>query len=167
MDEVGQFPDDGYITFLDKIFWNLSNLGVKVASYELDHICYRVSSEERYEDLKEKLAEDNILLGESMINQRRISNYLLKKPLTYKSREIEVLELPAPKKHSNYKEGFEHVEFVVDESLETFKLRYAHLDFDESGFQKDRNRDLRLKFDGISVKFHEQSLKEVIRNEKS
>ena len=64
-----------------------------------------------------------------------------------------------------YKKGWEHVEFVIDENLDDFLIKNSHLDFDKKGFSKKLNRDLRRKYDGGSVKFHEQSLEEVIRLE--
>jgi hypothetical protein len=43
--------------FLDNIFENMKTDGIDVSSYELDHICYKVETDERYQELKEALHE--------------------------------------------------------------------------------------------------------------
>jgi predicted metalloenzyme YecM len=87
-------------------------------------------------------------------------------PINYKNRNIQILELPAPKLQSFYKEGFEHVEFVVTYPLETFLSKYKNVDFDLSGYGKRINRDIRLRMGSNSVKFHEQALVKIIEKER-
>ena len=87
----------------------------------------------------------------------------MSEPLIYKNRKIWVLELPSPKAGSSYSEGFEHVEFVVKESLDVFVQTHKHLLFDTKGFFKKVNRDVRRQYACGSVKFHEHSLEYVIR----
>ena len=49
--------------FLDETFKELHNDGFDVSGYELDHICYRVETMERYEEIKSLL---DILNHESL-----------------------------------------------------------------------------------------------------
>jgi len=158
---------EDYREFLDKIFHGLQELEIEVSDYELDHICYRVSSRERYDYLKENLAHQHTMLSESMIYGRPIANFLLAEPMVYKKRKIRIFELPAPKPFSNYREGFEHVEFVVKGSLENFLGQYSSLNLDLSGFNKTINRDVRISLGNAKVKFHENSLLEIINQESS
>jgi predicted metalloenzyme YecM len=151
-----------YEIFLDEIFLGLQKIKVDVDNFELDHICYRVDSIERYDSLAQKLKRKHTLLAESNVNGRPISNFLLNRPIIYKSREISVLEVPSPKKGTNYQEGYEHVEFVIDGDLEDFIKNNPDVDFDLKGFYKPINRDARVSFGPISVKFHEQTLREII-----
>lgn len=153
-------------TFLKLIFENLQIDGFEISDYFLDHICYRTESAEHYNSLKINLLKENQLLVESQINGRDISVFKLKIPIDFLGRKIPLLELPAPKAGSIYPKGWEHVEFVINENLDSFLEKNARLDFDKKGFSKKTNRDLRRKYEGASVKFHEQSLEEVIRNEK-
>ncbi|HFA47985.1 MAG TPA: hypothetical protein ENJ95_03085 [Bacteroidetes bacterium] len=81
----------------------------------------------------------------------------------YKNREIYLLELPSPKKGSHYPAGFEHVEFVINTSLEKFIAAHPNIDFDKKGMSKKTNPDVRVKFAGFSVKFHLHNLEYVIR----
>ncbi|WP_143473300.1 VOC family protein [Flavilitoribacter nigricans] len=152
-------------SFLDQLFSVLANDGIDVSNYELDHICYRVADHERYEDLKTNLAGIGHLLGENLIGGRPIASFRLREPIRYQEREIYVLELPAPKAGSPYPEGFEHVEFVIDQPLEDFVARFPALPFKTHGLAKAINADVQLSYDGFGVKFHRQSLEEVIRQE--
>lgn len=151
--------------FLRRLFAALQADGVDVSAFELDHLCYRVESLERYAALKDTLSEQAVLLGEHPIGGRPIASYRMHRPFRYEARAIHVLELPAPKAGSPYPEGFEHAEFVVHEAPETFADRYPQLAWDHSAAHKARNADVRLNYAGFSVKFHQRSLAEVIAEE--
>ena len=163
MKSVQQLLGDPSI-FLQNISDQLEAKKINVTDYELDHICYRVSSLDRYHELKKTLNEFGDLLIESKINGRAISTFRLNNSIGFKGREIWCLELPAPKSGSNYQEGFEHVEFVISEPLEDFLLRFPNIDFDLKGLSKKVNSDVRIKFGDLSVKFHRQSLEYVIKH---
>ncbi len=148
--------------FLDRLFARLSANEIQVDHLEMDHICYRVASQERYDELKGALEQEADLLAESMIKGRPICTFKLQKPIFYKNRQIEVFELPAPKPSKPYKEGYEHVEFVLKEDFDTFMAKYPDIQFDESGRDKKYNADIRIQFPDCSVKFHRHSLEYVI-----
>ncbi len=149
--------------FLVHIFQYLSTKGINVANYELDHICYRVETEERYQQLKKELSDLGELLIESQIGGRAIASIKLDQPIIYKNRAIAVVELPAPKKGSFYKEGFEHVEFVIDVPFDNFMAAHPHLDFITKDLKKSVNQGITLKETDFSVKFHHHTLEYVIR----
>ncbi len=153
--------------FLSKIFNDLKSVEIDISNYFLDHICYRVETQKKYRTLKSTLEKENQLLIESEINGRNISVFKLKNPIKFEGRSIPLLELPAPKTGSHYTDGWEHIEFVIDESLDLFLEKNQNLTFDKKGFSKPINRDIRLKLGKLSVKFHEMSLEEVIQIEKS
>lgn len=151
------------LPFLEKLFHQLAKDGIAVSDYEMDHICYRVASESRYEALKQQLLGMSSLLGETMIGGRPIATFRLAAPIRFRDREVWVLELPAPKPGSPYPEGYEHVEFVIDGSFEDFMGRYPQLTFQTKAMQKPVNADIQLEYDGFGVKFHRQSLEYVIK----
>lgn len=154
----------GAITpFLDKIFAALQKDRIDVTDYELDHLCYRVASIERYETCKQLLLQKGILLTESIIGNRPIATFKLSTPIIYQGRTISCLELPSPKAGSFYPEGFEHVEFVIDEDFEKFMTRYYHLSFKTKAITKAVNPDISRQYDGFSVKFHHHPLEYVIQ----
>ena len=148
--------------FLEQLFNALSDDGIDVSAFELDHLCYRVETMERYAELKDKLLDEGSLLGEHQIGGRPIATVRLRNPLIFQNRSIAVIELPAPKPGSAYQEGFEHAEFVVNMDPTEFAARYPALDWDLSGAHKPVNADVRRSYDGFSMKFHRQSLEEVI-----
>jgi len=150
---------------LDQIFQGLAEIELPVEHLEMDHLCYRVESLERYYEIKRDLEQEHRVLGESEIGGRPIVNFLLARPLSYGNRLIKVLELPAPKPTSSYKEGYEHVEFVTNQSLEAFIAKHQHIKFDLSGLGKKRNREVRLSLGSVNVKFHEESLLKIIKEE--
>ena len=149
--------------FLDQVFIHLDHSAIDVSSFELDHICYRVETLDLYHDLKTQLQELGTTLTESNINSRPIFTVKLFQPIVYKNRKIYCLELPSPKPGSFYKEGWEHVEFVIEDTLEAFLESYPKVSFDQKGLTKKVNADLKIQFPGCSVKFHEQSLEYVIK----
>lgn len=158
--------DSSLAGFLDKVFDALSDDGINVVACELDHVCWRVESEESYAKWKEILNKKGNLLSEAIIAQRPISTFRLHKPLHYLGREIQLVELPAPGK-KQYAEGWEHAEFVIQESFQDFMDRNEEVQFDTSSMLKAVNPDVKRIYGGFSVKFHQQSLDKVIAYELS
>ncbi len=152
-----------YTAFLDKVFSLLERDKIDVSNYELDHICYRVETEERYEGIKKIFLEESELLSEIIIGGRMISTFKLKVPLLYHNREMTVIEIPAPKGNSAYSEGLEHIEFVIDKSFEDFKQMYPDIKFKTDAESKDINPDTQIKYKNCSVKFHHNTLEYVIK----
>ncbi len=154
--------------FLDTLFECLASSGLELDDLQMDHICYRVEQLEEYVKVKDLINAHGMLLTESNINGRSIACFKLDDPILFRSYELSVLELPSPKLTRPYKSGYEHVEFVVNCSLEEFIESYPNINWDLSGMKKSINRDVRIRFDGdFSVKFHEQSLEAVIKIEKN
>lgn len=152
-----------YTSFLDKVFRLLEKDKIDVSSYELDHICYRVESQERYNFVKNIFLEESKLLSEVLIWGRMISTFKLAHPLIYKNREIFVIEIPEPKENNFYPEWLEHIEFVIDKSFEDFKKMYQDISFDSRAEWKEINPDIQLRYENCSVKFHHNSLEYVIK----
>ena len=153
--------------FLTKTTIYLKAKSLNINDLYIDHICYRVETNERYSELKNELLKNNELLVESKINGRNICVFKLKQPIKFQHWEIPLLELPSPKSRSHYEEGWEHIECVTNEPLEIFIKNHPHLNFDLKGLSKPLNREIRLKMGKFSVKFHEMSLEEVISIEKN
>ena len=149
--------------FLDRLFAALEKAKVGVSNYELDHLCYRVESRERYEELKAALSTLGKLLSEKEIGGRPIATFKLKEPILYQGRRIWCLEIPSPKPGSPYPEGYEHAEFVIHQCFPDFMGQHPTADFDTMALGKRINPEVRLQFEGFSVKFHRQSLEYVIR----
>lgn len=152
--------------FLDKVLTALADDGIDVSDSEMDHICYRVETQERYEAVKDELSELGELLSEAVINGRPIATFKLAEPIVYKDREIYCVEVPSPKKNYKYPEGLEHAEFVIGESFGYFIATHPKVKFDAKDIAKANNPDIKIEYKGFSVKFHRESLEEVIKHEK-
>lgn len=133
--------------------------------WQIDHICYRVESLERYEELKQHLGNLGTQVIESPVQGRPIATFKLNHPFFFMDRQIDVLELPAPKAGKIVKDGFEHIEVVVDQTFSEIQSSYPKVTFKESGLKKDFNPELAMKLDGVVIKFHHQSLESVINLE--
>ncbi|MCP4912797.1 MAG: DUF4269 domain-containing protein [Oligoflexia bacterium] len=153
--------------FLDKIFTHLNQNQVEIGHWEIDHLCYRTSSQENYE-LSKKLFEGlGRCLIESEVNGRLIATYKLEKAIHYKNWVIDLVEVPAPKPNKETVEGFEHIEVVIDEPFSVLQEKYQHLQLGTKGMSKDLNPELEIEFDDCAIKFHHQSLEQVINIEKN
>jgi predicted metalloenzyme YecM len=153
-------------TFLDSLFENLENDGIEVDQFEMDHICYRVETNEDFHKKKEEWASFTSLFHESIIGARPIAILKLNKPWEYRGRSIQFIELPAPKPNRFYPEGFEHAEFVIDSSFKTFLLKYEKFEFNKKGMSKTLNADVKRMYEQLSVKFHKLAIDKVIALEK-
>lgn len=153
------------VPFIENVLLNIEKISVNVSNYELDHVCYRVETQERYAELKKALFDYGELLTEAKVGDRLISTFKLKNPIIYQNRKIWCFELPSPKKGSYYKEGYEHVEFVIDSNFEDFMQKYSGINFDTHSMTKKINPDISINFDNCSAKFHLASLENVIKNQ--
>lgn len=107
--------------------------------------------------------EYGTLLVENKIGGRAISTFKLHEPIIFGERKIWCIELPSPKEGSFYPEDYEHVEFVIDKDFDTFMKSYPQIHFNTKALSKEINADIRIKYDGFSVKFHHNTLEYVIK----
>lgn len=156
------------IDFLKKLFLSLDKLQIDIAPHwDIDHLCYRVDSLKRYEELKNSFLSFGKLLIESDVNGRPIATFKLNSPIVFKNWPIDVVELPAPKPSKPTKEGFEHVEVVCDLSFNELEEKYKHLQLDLGGLNKEFNQEFEIVLGERNLKFHHMSLESVIRVEEN
>ena len=160
-----------------------------VANLEADHVCWRTETTESYQSLVSALKAypESSLLIESLIGGRPIATFKLNEGISYKGRKVSILEIPSPKEGSPYKEGLEHVEFVIGESsdhslhtpinntahetaLEKIMSEHSDIEWNTKASSKKVNPDVSLKlslssFGTCSVKFHLLPLEKVIEYE--
>jgi len=155
-----------YEAFVNNVNRGLEACGIDRSELAMmDHICYRVETNERYVEMMRELGGRAVLLGETEISGRMIATFELADPLEAGGWQIPYVELPQPKDSSPYPEGLEHVELVTVRSLAQFEAMHPDLPFSHAGMEKKINPELGLKHQGISVKFHEQPLDAVVRIE--
>lgn len=154
------------IKFSLKILERLKEVGLEDQFSSIDHICYRVKTIEDYEKWKGYLRAQGQLLSEAYINGRPIASFKLHNELIVTSfYKINVIELPAPKPGRECQEGFEHIELVSTSSLENLIEKFSTIKFNTDNFSAVVNRDISLSFEEGLVKFHEESLEDIIKKE--
>lgn len=152
--------------FLQRLAVELARIKLDLSAYELDHLCFRVETMEEYRSWKAQLILEGKLLHEAMIGGRPISTFRLNRSIADASRSVEIIELPSPKKGTNYTTGFEHAEFVIEGDLNAFADHYQKLNFDRSGLDKAHNPEIKLVLTPkMSVKFHSCSLANLVKAE--
>jgi predicted metalloenzyme YecM len=156
-----------YHTFLKQILQEIVDEGFDLSDFsQMDHMCYRVPSLERYELKKQELAQVSKLLGEAQINGRPIAVFRLNKPIYYDNWRIDTVELPAPKEGVKVDEGLEHVELVLFDAKEEFLKKYAGKQFEMQSADRGINPEIGFRLPTYTVKFHLLSLPTVVYLEK-
>eukprot|EP00440_Ansanella_granifera_P024517 gb/GFBE01026627.1/.p1 GENE.gb/GFBE01026627.1/~~gb/GFBE01026627.1/.p1 ORF type:complete len:204 (+),score=32.63 gb/GFBE01026627.1/:1-612(+) len=156
--------------------------GADLPAWEMDHICYRVETDEQYQSTKSALLGlGGALLIESLIGGRPISIIQLREPIVHNGVTVRCIELPSPKEGSFYRTGLEHAEMVVGQPsdgcvsskvrLEEFMRSYPGCSFDTRAIGKEINADVSLgwkdeMFGKMSCKFHLRPIYEVVEYEK-
>lgn len=158
MAELAEIIGD-YPTFLDDILARVEAAKFEMSDFtQLDHMCYRTTSMENYQDKKAQLAAVGRLLTETMINERPISTFRLREPVLHGRWRIDAIELPAPKQGSEYTEGLEHIELVLYDDIPTFLEKYEGKPFELQAADRGINPEVGLKLGEYTVKFHLLSL---------
>lgn len=154
--------------FLNKLA-NIVNLDQFLKPYDdIDHICFRVSTDQEYFDAKESLLKISHFLIETLVNGRLISTFKLHNPIIFLDRFIDLIELPAPKINKIPEVGFEHIEIVTSSALIDLKTNFPHLVWNTSGLGKSFNPEIETTFSKqMNIKFHNLSLESVINIEKN
>jgi len=153
-------------SFLERSFAELKRKSIALDKHwHIDHLCFRTSTQENYLSTKKQFEGLSKLLIESEVNGRLISTFKLEDPILFHEWEIDLIEVPAPKKGKIVADGFEHFEVVCDLTFDDIKNRYSRCKFDESGLAKNLNQELEIIFDGFALKFHPLSLESVINLE--
>ena len=158
---------NSYSQFLDKLFIKIKNSGINVNNFELDHIAYRPSSSELYEQKKLDLNNYGEMISEIEESGRKISIFKLTNPLIFNNFSIQYFELMGPKELNKYKDGYQHIEFVIDSTLEIFITKYSNLTFNTAHIDGKINPSIELEFDDkTSVEFHLKNIGEVVKLQK-
>ena len=136
--------------------------------WDIDHLCFRTSTNERYQAVCKAMSQIGMCLSETCVNGRMIACFRIAMGFEFRGRTIDLIEVPAPKEGKHTAEGFEHIEVVVDCSFSTLESKFSpelKSRVRRPGLQKRFNPEVEISFGDISVKFHHQSLSQVIECE--
>lgn len=152
--------------FFRELNTELLNMGIDLRGKHVDHLCYRVSTDAEYQEVKTQLCLQSELLGEAMIAGRPIATFRMNEPFCVDGFSIPLLELPAPKSNSPYSTGFEHAEVVLKESFESIEKKYPHCRFEQNG-RKNLNPELEVVTPAGKLKFHHHPLDRILQIEQA
>ena len=182
-----QLGGETIVSFLEELFGNIERACIPIDTFQIDHICWRCDRVEEYIRVgKAFLSNEGFesdLLVEGMIGGRPIATFKLMDPIVVihngNPKEIECVEIPAPKAGSPYASGWEHIELVIgtsaskpDDDTEVFAFRDSYPKLAWATAAKDCNTDVSLSFPAKKylqktvVKFHACPLSTVIAYEK-
>lgn len=153
-----------YQAFLEEILQEVTDEGFDLTDFvQMDHMCYRVPSLERYKAKKKELANVGKLLGENQVNGRPIATFRLYEAAKVNGWRVDALELPAPKADAPTREGLEHVEFVLYDDIASFLTKYSDKQFNMNAADRGVNPEIGYRLpSGRGVKFHLLNLPTVI-----
>ena len=167
MDKLGEVIGD-YSTFLKEVVKRVENAGFDMADFsQCDHMGYRTTSLDQYEDKKRQLSGCAKPIGENVVNDRPIMSLRLNQPVFSGNWRIDTLELIAPRPGHPKPEGLDHIEFVLFDGIETFLEKYKDKKFILDSADRGVNPEIGFELgDGLKVKFHILSLPAVVYIEK-
>ncbi|HCH01635.1 MAG TPA: VOC family protein [Vibrio sp.] len=165
-------------------------LGIETQSLVADHIAMRINDLEVAKNAHQQWLTQGRQISNAMINGRPIIVIEFDKPVKVENHNIECLELPYPSDKTYPNEGWEHVEFVVpsfaktaQEFVEEVKAVFPQLaanwdSLAEKGVkvklsspqgegERLANPTVAFKKNGVCIKLHPHTLKEVIASEQA
>lgn len=152
-----------YTKFLDDLLDLVVKAGFDLKDFvQIDHICYRATSDQNYAEKKQDFEQELNFLGEIKVAGRLISTFRLSSPIIHGQWRIDAVELAAPKAGRDYKEGLEHAEFVLYDDFSTFLKKYEGKPFDMKAADRGINPEIKLQLGDYSVKFHLLNLPTVV-----
>ncbi|MFA5895134.1 MAG: VOC family protein [Candidatus Shapirobacteria bacterium] len=156
-----------YKKFLDLVFLNLVDSRIDVSSFEIDHIAYRATSLQSYNDISTRLSKLMDRANQKVIRNRNVDMYLFKEPLEYRDNKIKYLEIMAPAEGDKFKEGLEHAEFFLKKlDLHDFIKKHNQFEWNTNSIDREIGADVGLLFEnGANAKFKNQSMAEIIEEE--
>lgn len=151
------------LEFLSLLFNDLERHQIHLEPHwDIDHLCYRAPTEQKYQELKNMFLAFSDLLAETPVNGRMIATFQLHTPIPFRDWVIDLIELPAPKPGKSTPEGFEHIEVVCDTPFSELQSKHGHLNLDLGGLKKPFNQELEIVLGERNIKFHHLSLQSVI-----
>ncbi len=176
-------------SFLSKIQQLMDLLHIDLTNHALDHIALRINEFNLAKLAHQAWLNEGREISNTKINGRPIIVIAFNQPLMVKTWLIECLELPYPAQGKHYPEqSWEHVEFVVsstaqtaEEYLRDVKIQFPELDnqweeLESRGIkvklsspkgegERLNNPTIAFKWQGVCIKLHPHTLKQVIESE--
>jgi hypothetical protein len=147
--------------FISSAFAHMEESGIDPAEYPLTHLCYRVATLEEYEAKKEALSQLGEPIQEFEAEGRPYMTFKLHQPIAFGDHKVDLIALPAPKAGKAYQTGLQHVAFLTDMPLPDLLKKYPDVQFDTLEVDRPVHKELKIHFDDLVVKFHNESLENI------
>lgn len=155
-----------YPEFIERIYNKLIELGIDANEIKIDHIGYQASSHDDYDNKISEVKTSSTQVSENIVGGRRVSVFTIDTPLKYEDQEFSVFEIFEPREGQDVNSDWEHVEFLVDGTLEDFISKYPTISFDTSVMNRDEFPMLILHLgDGYRAKFPRKGVLEEVERQ--
>ncbi|MDD5700314.1 MAG: VOC family protein [Candidatus Nanoarchaeia archaeon] len=132
-----------------------------------DHICYKVSSAENFEDIKKIFEKDSKWIYQAIISGRRIATIRTNQVLRTSAGGINLVELSDQKPDGSQSDGFDHIEIypsAVTYSELVSRLREKGLEVREVVRPHHTTHDIKLN-SGFIIRLTRDRLVDAIKSE--
>jgi len=132
-----------------------------------DHICYKCSSSDVFENIRRIFENDSKWIYQTIISGRRIAIIRTKQSLKTSVGNISLVELSDQKPNGNQSDGFDHIEiYPISKTYEELvsDLKSQGLDVNEIVRPHHTTHDIKRE-DGFIIRLTRESLAEKIKQE--
>lgn len=145
---------ENYSTFMRNVFSQLHKLGIDTDTLFVDHIGYQANSAKDYEDKLETLKTFGEIIGEHIVGGRRVCVINLNDSLNFEDNTFNIIEVFEPREGQIVQSFWEHIEFLVPDTLEEFIKLYPNIKWNTDALNREEFPMLILQLeDGLRVKF--------------
>lgn len=132
----------------------LEKRGINVSDLQIDHIGYQADSTEDYDVKTSEVKTIGNFISEHIVGGRRVAVFTLFEPLSYDNQTINIVEVFEPRAGQQVKSNWEHIEFLVANSLEDFMSQYTEIEWDTTAKDREEFPMLILHLEeGLRAKF--------------
>lgn len=162
MEVLGDYRD-----FMSQVESLLGELSIDTNELaQCDTLAYEVNSNERYEEVKQKLVQSAKILSEREVNGRLVSILCLDPPLKTDNWNVPYIELLQPKPGREYEEGLDCAFFVTALPLPNFLEKHPAVAFDTKGLANKLNSYVEYVGDEVAIKLHDKHFGAVVELER-
>ena len=139
----------------------ISELGIDTSSFEISHVAFRTATFREYIAVRDRLEKSCSGNLENVWNGRPISKLLLKTPVGVDGGSVHLIELIPPFHQCVYPMGWEHVGYVVGDTVDEFGSQHRGV-ITLQQFQSPVCEPYVIRFEDYShAKFYRWSLHDV------
>lgn len=140
--------------FLSEIYLELSETGISLKDFRLDHVGYQVASSAEYDSRVDAIKNVAKMVSENIVGGRRVGIFTLNEPVNSQDELLDVIEIFEPRPGQEVISGWEHIELTSNKALEELVEVYSDINWDTSVMYRDEFPMLILKLQsGLRVKF--------------